>query len=271
MGVNDIARAAPQSLRILSYNIQTGIASARYRDYLTQSWRYLVPHRRRFMELGQIADRLSAYDLVALQETDGGSLRTGFINTTEYIAGCASFPHWFDQVNRHVGPLARHGNGLLSRVALSAVSDLKLPGPSGRGALIAQVGPPPASLTIIVAHLALGRRARSRQLAFLSEQIVGHSHLLLLGDLNCEADSTEVQSLCERTGLEVPAGDDLTFPSWRPRRRIDHILASASLHIERTTTRGWRHSDHLPVEARLTLPPALSRHWQARLVDNLQR
>ena len=56
-----------------------------------------------------------AYDVVALQESDAGSLRTGFTNQTEYLARQSCFPYWLDQTNRHLGHFAKHSNGLLIR------------------------------------------------------------------------------------------------------------------------------------------------------------
>jgi len=80
------AAANGHRLRLLSYNIQTGIAHSHYGHYLTRSWRYVMPHAGRWSNLDAIAGRLDGYDLVALQETDSGSLRTGFKNQTQYLA-----------------------------------------------------------------------------------------------------------------------------------------------------------------------------------------
>lgn len=265
------APAPTRTLRVLSYNIQLGMASARYRDYVTKSWRHLVPYGGRFAALDRIAERLSDYDLVALQETDGGSFRTGFVNATEYLASRAGFRCWLDQVNRRIGPIARHGNGLLCRATLTPTNDIKLPGLPGRGALVAQLGLGPHPLTVVVVHLALGQRVRTRQIDFLAERLAGYRQLLLMGDLNCEAHSPEIQALCERTGLKVPYGDDNTFPSWGPRRRIDHVLASANLRIEHTYVPAWKHSDHLPLEARLSLPALTAQQWETLLAGEHHR
>ena len=100
---------------MLSYNIQTGISYHHYGHYLTRSWRYLMPHGTRRKNLDGIAGCLDAYDVVALQESDAGSLRTGFTNQTEYLARQSCFPYWLDQTNRHLGHFAKHSNGLLIR------------------------------------------------------------------------------------------------------------------------------------------------------------
>ena len=68
---------ADQRLRLLSFNIQVGISTERYRHYLTRSWQHLLPHTGRSGNLQKIGDLLGDFDLVALQEADGGSLRIG--------------------------------------------------------------------------------------------------------------------------------------------------------------------------------------------------
>jgi endonuclease/exonuclease/phosphatase family metal-dependent hydrolase len=248
------AEADRTALRLLSYNIQTGLTSERYRHYVTRSWQHVLPHPSRWANLDQIAAYLSAYDVVGLQEVDSGSLRTGFVNQTQYLADRARFPHWYHQVNRRIGRLAQQSNGLLSRIAPTAITDLKLPGLPGRGALVARFGSGPEPLLVFIIHLALGKRARLRQMAFLADRVAEHCHTVVMGDLNCEPESEELQLLLGHTGLCAPVGRMRTFPSWHPRRHIDHILVSPSLTARRAYVPEWPFSDHLPVAMEVVLP-----------------
>lgn len=241
-------------LRVLSYNIQTGITSERYRHYLTRSWQHLLPHPSRWQNLDGIARSVAPYDLVGLQEVDSGSLRTAFVNQTQYLADRADFPYWHHQVNRRLGHLTQHSNGLLSRLPVRAVADLKLPGIPGRGALVARVGQPPAELTVFILHLALGKRARLRQAAFLAERIAAEPHAIVMGDLNCEPESEELRLLLDNAPLCGPSERLRTFPTWRPRRHIDHILVTTGLCPLRTYVPSWPFSDHLPIAMELQLP-----------------
>ena len=115
-------------LRLLSFNIQTGITTKHYRQYLTQSWRHVLPFAKRSGNLDTIANLASDYDLVGLQEVDAGSLRSGYVNQTEYLAARGQFPYWYDQTNRRLGHLAQHSIGILSRLQPSAIREHKLPG-----------------------------------------------------------------------------------------------------------------------------------------------
>ena len=72
-------------LRVLSYNIQSGVDTNRYRQYVTQSWKHLLPHKERLLNLNRIAAMIGEYDLVGLQEVDSGSLRSGFVDQTDSV------------------------------------------------------------------------------------------------------------------------------------------------------------------------------------------
>ena len=126
-----------EPLKLLTFNIQVGIKTSKYRHYVTKGWKHVLPHQARNVNLRRIAEVVREYDLVALQEIDSGSLRSGFINQVEYIADRAQFPYWYTQLNRDLGPFAQQGNGVLSRIAPVDMEDHKLPGAiPGRGAIL---------------------------------------------------------------------------------------------------------------------------------------
>ena len=163
-------RSTDTEIKLLSYNIQAGASAVRYSDYVTRSWQHVLPHAKRVTNLDEIALTVRQFDIVGLQEADDGSLRTGFVNQTRYLAARGGFPFWSLQSNRRVSKLASTCNALLSRLRPSEVHDYKLPGRiPGRGALLARYGDDESALVIVVIHLALGRRARRNQLAFVAE------------------------------------------------------------------------------------------------------
>jgi endonuclease/exonuclease/phosphatase family metal-dependent hydrolase len=255
-------------LRLLSYNIQTGVATRRYRQYLTQSWKHVLPHPERFDNLDRIATLLEGYDIVGLQEVDGGSLRSGFVNQTEYLALAARYPYWRDQTNRDFGKLARHSLGVLSRLRPSSVKELRLPGIiPGRGTLWLRFGHGEHALHVLILHLALGRRARLQQFAHIAEHISGCRHVVIMGDFNCPSESLEMNWLLERTGLREPVHGLHTFPSWRPARNIDHILVSPTLEVRGIRVLNQPISDHLPIEMEIGLPDEV-RLGVPRLLDD---
>ncbi|WP_457676763.1 endonuclease/exonuclease/phosphatase family protein [Thiolapillus sp.] len=244
----------PRRFSLLSYNIQVGVDTGRYREYVTKGWKHVFPHRERMVNLNRMASMLSRYDMVSLQEVDAGSLRCGFVDITEYLAHRAGFPYWYRQVNRNIGVIAQHSNGFLTRFRPSKVTHHKLPGGPGRGAMLFEFGSHREALLLCSAHLALGRRARAKQLAFLSELLRDRPNIVLMGDLNAGCDATEIRRFIEAHDMNEPACDQATFPSWRPVKKFDHILVSRNLNIIQSRVLDYPLSDHLPVAMELELP-----------------
>lgn len=244
-----------QQLRLLSYNIQTGIATRHFHDYLTHSWKHLLPHSERVENLNRIARMVHEYDVVGLQEVDAGSLRSGFINQTEYLAVRAGFPYWYDKTNRNLGKIAQHSIGMLSRLPTAEIIEHKMPGfVPGRGALTVEFETAGSPLILVILHLALGRRARKRQFELVRELMSGYEHTIVMGDMNCQPDSSEMKWLLDNSQLVAPTDMLPTFPSWQPQKNIDHILVSPTLRIEKISVLNYPLSDHLPISMTIRLP-----------------
>ena len=67
-----------------------------------------------------IAQLAAEHDIVGLNESDAGSLRSGFTNQTHYLAERGGFNFWSHQPNRSVGGVASSANGLLSKLELES-------------------------------------------------------------------------------------------------------------------------------------------------------
>jgi len=243
----------------MSCNILAGGSVRKYRHYLTEGWKQVLPMRSKRENLDRLARLLAGFDLVGLQEADAGSLRSGFLNQTEYLAEGAGFAYWSHQPNRKIAQFAASSNGLLTRFKPAEVRDYALPSRiPGRGAMWTRFDLDGEELIVVVVHLSLGPQARTRQLNFIADLIWASPHVVLMGDFNCSLDSAEMVQLLRRTGL-TPAHDapPPTFPSWRPRRAIDHILVSEKMEIEKLYTLPHIVSDHLPLAAEIRLPAPL--------------
>jgi len=258
-----------RKLRLLSFNIQAGTSSARYHHYVTHSWRQVLPHTQRVENLDAISDLVAPFDMVALQEVDAGSLRSGFINQSRYLARHADMPFWCHQPNRKVGKVAYAGNGFLSRYEPDAVEEHRLPGfIPGRGTLLVRYGDGFDGLDIAVVHLALGKRARTQQLKFLSRELDSSRHLVVMGDFNTQADSPQVLELCETLALQSPTRGLASYPSWQPQRAIDHILVSETLTAGTAEVFDVAFSDHCPVAVEIEIPDELRlQEAKRQLVD----
>jgi len=245
-------------LKLVTYNIQSGIGTSRAHRYFTEGWKQLLPHSQQQNLLKSIARVVADHDLVGLQEADIGSLRTGYINQVDYVAESAGFPYVQSRTNRKVARFATSAVSAMSQLPLENVREIGLPGRiPGRGALLVDLIGETSVLTVAVAPLALGRRDRLSQMDFLSDILDDSEQAVLMGDMNCSASSPEIALLNRRCGL-VPAGEESsrTFPSWRPVRALDHILVSPQIGVENCEVLQHTYSDHRPISVTL--------NWQRR-------
>jgi len=255
MNYEPAAAPADNTLRILSCNILAGASVKRYHEYFTRSWGAVLPGKYKLGNLDTLARSIAEFDVIGLQEADAGSLRSGFLNQTRYLAETSGMPFWSHQPNRPMARLAHTANGLISRLEPHSVLDYQLPSRiPGRGALLARFGEGQDALAVMIAHLSLSATARAKQLGFIAEVLQEFPHAVLMGDLNTDANSTEMRHLFAKCSLVPPAQATPTFPSWRPRKALDHILTSEALRLEKLWALPQAFSDHLPVAAEIRLP-----------------
>jgi endonuclease/exonuclease/phosphatase family metal-dependent hydrolase len=249
------APAPERRLRLLSCNILAGASVQRYSEYVTRSLNQVLPGRSKLDNLDRLAEVLPQFDVIGLQEADAGSLRSGFLNQTRYLAEAAGMPFWSHQPNRAMARLAHSANGLISRLEPTSVLDYPLPSRiPGRGALLARFGEGQDALAVMIAHLSLSAPARAKQLGLIAEVLQDYPHAVLMGDLNTEVRSAEMKHLFARSPLVPPHQATPTFPSWKPRRALDHILTSEAIQLDKVWALPQAFSDHLPLAAEIRLP-----------------
>jgi len=209
-------------LRLLSANIQAGSSTRGYHDYFARSWSHVLPAGNKRGALDTIAQLAAQHDIVGLQESDPGSLRSGFTNQTHYLAERAGFAYWSHQPNRSMGGVASSANGLLSRLEPVSVSDHPLPGRiAGRGVLLARFGDDDHGLTIAVAHLSLGATSRMSQLAFIARSSEGGAPRIWLRPV-AEVDARPIGGTDgARSLFWSPDGRSLAFFAGNTLQRLD--------------------------------------------------
>lgn len=241
-------------IRLLSYNIQSGLQTVHPREYLTKGWKHFFPHPEKQENLDLISKLVVDYDIVGLQEVDAGSIRSAFLDQTGYLAHRANFPYWNKQVNRSVGQFAQYSNGFLSRFRPSTVHSYRLPGLPGRGAILVDFGEGTHQFSVVFLHLALSKRGRQRQLSFVSELVASRQNIAVMGDLNCSSESSNLIDFMADNGLKDATCGAPTYPSWQPVRKIDHVFVSEALKAENPEVIDFPLSDHLPVSVDVLLP-----------------
>jgi endonuclease/exonuclease/phosphatase family metal-dependent hydrolase len=242
-------------LRLLSFNIQVGLHTKHYGHYVTRAWQHVMPSPTMHSNLDRIAELMQDYDFVAIQEADAGSLRSHYVNQMEYLAQRAGFNHFGLSVTRNLHPVAQHCLGYLSRHKPVRSVEHVLPSSiPGRRAMTIELDAGAGGLTLLVAHLSLGPRTQNRQLHFLTDLVPHQRPSVLIGDLNCGPEQLRCHPGLLRSGLWVSAGTPATFPSWRPRRCLDHILVSPDIEVKNLVALPHTFSDHRPLAADVYVP-----------------
>ncbi len=205
-------------------------------------------------------------DVIALQEADGPSSWSGNFCHVSRLSEVSGLEHHYrgPHTQRNFGRLQLQcGTAILSRLPILQQQSVTF-GQNWRdnkGFVVGEIQVPQWNdTTILVAsvHLDfLAPQVRRRQVQQIIEVLGERKHpLVLLGDLNCSAleDPKTLQLLLHDLNLEAC---DLhihrpTYPSYRPLRRLDWILASPELRFANPAMPlEAQVSDHLAVLADL--------------------
>ena len=108
-------------IRIVVANIQSGIGVTEgYRQYVTSSWRYLLPHKGQgAMHAGTFL-KVEDTDLALLTEVDAGSRRSRNASQVDVIALESGMPHARFFPTRSMGTSINEGNAVLSRFPITS-------------------------------------------------------------------------------------------------------------------------------------------------------
>ena len=241
------AEESPKILRVLTYNIHHGEG---------------VDGK---VDLQRQADviRAAKPDIVALQEVDDRTMRTGKIDQTTELARMTGLHGRFvHQLDFEGG---RYGQAILSRIPISDVTLHWLPGTPDRERRMAGMVTfefHATTIRFVTTHLHHNsdetRKDQARELNRLfaaddEQQLL----TFLAGDFNAVPQSEPLELLNERWESATNSPATLTFPAARPERQLDYILfrplgganvLTASVLDESVA------SDHRPLLAEFVLP-----------------
>ncbi|MEP3332967.1 endonuclease/exonuclease/phosphatase family protein [Sedimentitalea sp.] len=225
------------SLRLASYNIQKCVG---------------LDLRRQPRRILQVLEGLGA-EIVVLQEAD-----------KRLPPRPAALPHfvlheagWQIADLGGAGSLGWHGNAIIwrgSRISLTEIGQMTLPGLEPRGAVRAEFETPLGPLRVMGLHLGLIGQYRRRQVQHLAELSAGLAEMptIWAGDFN-EWSRLPVLDQCAPKMRFLPPRP--SFPSPRPMGPLDRIALSAGLIATQHGVYDERPahiaSDHLPIWADL--------------------
>lgn len=229
-------------MRFLLYNI----------CYATGPWvhNYARTSHRNLARITKFIRELEP-DLVGLIEVDQGSYRSGGRNQVEQLA--ESLGHYHSHaikygeksIWRRVPVLKQQGNAFLARNRIRNETFHFFE--RGMKRLVIELEL--EHLVVYLAHLSLGARTRHHQLSTLYDLVKRTKRpCVVAGDFNMLWGDREIDLFLAATGLQNANVDGLpTFPSNKPRRRLDFVLHSKEINVRSFQVPLVKYSDHLPV------------------------
>ena len=248
-------------VKLITYNIEycEGMQGIWY-QYL-KFWKIFFPPKNVERKMVEALHKMKP-DILALVEVDLGSLRTRGKDEVRYLEEKLRLNDFVEKIKyplqgwlrlfHYLPILNRQANALISKFKFKKIRYHIFHEGTKRMVIEATVQCP-KTVTLLLAHLALGKRARKKQLRELAA-IVNRirNPVILMGDFNTFQGMAEIQELLHKTHLKdvvslhaksIP----LTEPAWHPTRRLDYILTSPQIKVRKYSVLKFHFSDHLPL------------------------
>ena len=242
------------NIKIMTYNVEFGASVTRgYWQYLSALWKYVIPHKSLAMRWIAKVINTENIDVCTFVEIDGGSIRTSHSNYLRKLANMTVLKKYHFFPVRHVMKFANQGNGILTKFEVTDTKNFMLAhNGENRCLSMSRLDVEGKIITVMTTQLALGKISRKKEIKEMFEIIRSvEGPVILTGDLNTTSDKElEMLKQCGLSRLETTN----TFPSWKPRRRIDYIYYSSHFEVLKYyVSDSLKASDHLPIIAELMM------------------
>lgn len=223
-------------MRVMSYNIHRGI------------------NKGNELDLDGIVKVIqsSGAEIIALQEVERFSVRTGFRDQIKYIAEKLSMQHVFGKsINILNG---QYGNAILSKYPIEEYKVSKLPSSGERRTVLrAALNINGERVAMYSTHLGLGQDERALQLQEITRIIGEDKNCILAGDFNSTADKLGLLAESHIDSGYYTGNDTATFKAEGLNGRIDYIFVSKDFEVKNYEVLESDASDHNPVISTLKL------------------
>ncbi|MBI4151331.1 endonuclease/exonuclease/phosphatase family protein [Candidatus Woesearchaeota archaeon] len=254
-------------VKLICYNIEycEGIEGIWY-QYL-KFWKIFFPPKRLNEQLVGALKKLKP-DILALVEVDIGSFRSRHIDEVRFLEEKLQLKSFVEKIKyplkgwlklfHHVPILDKQANAIISRYTIRDVRYHVFHEGTKRVIIEATVELP-QKVTLLLAHLALGKKARAQQIKELVRIVNAIKNpVILMGDFNTFNGETEIKDLLKKTHLKDMISLDkqslpLTEPAWHPKKRLDYILTSPQIKVKKYSVLNFHFSDHLPLMIDFTI------------------
>jgi len=247
-----------KSIKLVSFNIEYCASISRgYWQYITRWWKYILPHETEAIHnIAEIINR-DKIDIATFMEMDGGSYRTRHNNYMSLISYLTELKeNVFYPVRQMWWGLTNQGNGIATRFDVVEANNIKLETNrvfgENRYLSVSKLNVNDKIIYVMTTQLALGNKSRIKEFQHIANVINNiKDPILFTGDLNTQNEKElEILKTTRLKRIETTN----TFPSWKPKRRIDYIFHSPEFEVvESYVIDSLKVSDHLPIVAELKL------------------
>lgn len=203
------------------------------------------------IDFQKFADEITAYgaDFVGLNEVRGQGFIKGYTAQAKKLGKLTGMNHYFGKAINVAG-LAPYGNAFLSKYPIISAETVKIPDPEVKTGkdmyetrcIIKTVIGAKEKYTVLVTHMGLNKDERESAVKTLLS-MAPKEKCIIMGDFNCTPDSEELKPLYK--SFYCSDNETLTFPSDKPRIKIDYIFTSPDIEIIDRGTTAEVVSDHL--------------------------
>lgn len=218
------------------------------------------------LDLERIAELISATgaDIIGLNEVDCCfGKRSNYVDQAAWLAEKLGMGAVFGPAITRVAPLGRkerhYGNALLSRFPITSSTNhrFSFEWVENRAMLETAIRIGERDINVYVTHLSIEPYTHRKQTKAIL-QIVQEASIpvIVLGDWNTKPRTFAWRQVCAHlTDVWDKSDQGHTFPSIRPRSRLDYIFVSQDFHIlnAEVVNKMPEASDHLPLAAVLAL------------------
>ncbi len=247
-------------VKLVCYNIEycEGMEGLWY-QYL-QFWKVLFPPKGIDQKMVNELKKLNP-DVLALVEVDIGSFRAKK-DEVKFFSDKLNMPSIIEKVKypmqgwlklfHHVPILNKQANGLISKYNFSDIK-YHLFNEGTKRVVIEATIECPKKVTLLLAHLALGKSTRKQQLEELAKIVNSIKNpVILMGDFNTFNGINELHNLLKETHLQDMVdirkySTGFTQPTWHPSRRLDYVLTSKQIKVNSFDVLNYHFSDHMPL------------------------
>lgn len=247
-------------VRLIVYNIEycEGMTGLWWQYF--EFWRIFFPPKGLDKRIIDCIKKLKP-DILALVEVDTGSFRakkdevvyfkkelgmSNFVERVKYpLQGWLKLFHYVPILNKQA-------NAIIAKKRLSNVKYHILHEGTKRVVIEAEIHLP-KKVTLLLAHLSLGSKARAKQINELIRLVNNIKNpVILMGDFNTRNGEEEIKRLLEETHLHHMFQIDkksqtLTQPTFHPKKRLDYVLTSKKIKVKNYEVLNFHFSDHLPL------------------------